>query len=77
VGHALKPLSTQGLKIALDDFGSGYGSIPHLKQLPVNIVKIDKSFIATLKGNSDDAATLRAILDLAMRLGLTTVAEGG
>jgi EAL domain-containing protein (putative c-di-GMP-specific phosphodiesterase class I) len=76
VERALRTLSAEGVKIALDDFGTGYASLSHLKQFPVDIIKIDRSFVQDLANNPDDAAILHAVLDLGRNLGITTVAEG-
>jgi diguanylate cyclase (GGDEF)-like protein/PAS domain S-box-containing protein len=76
VAQALRTLSSEGVRIALDDFGTGYASLLHLKQHPVDVLKIDQSFIRDLPSSSEDAAILSAVLDLGRNLGLTTVAEG-
>ncbi|MXQ14428.1 sensor domain-containing protein [Microvirga makkahensis] len=72
----LRTLSAEGVKIALDDFGTGYASLSHLKQFPVDIIKIDRSFVHDLASNPDDPAILQAVVSLGKRLGITTVAEG-
>lgn len=72
----LQQLSDMGIQIALDDFGTGYSSLTHLKQLPANILKIDKSFVANIGKNPKDEAIIASIIDLAHRLGLVVVAEG-
>jgi diguanylate cyclase (GGDEF)-like protein/PAS domain S-box-containing protein len=76
VGQALQTLSAEGVRIALDDFGTGYASLSHLKKFPVDVIKIDQSFVRDLTNNPDDAAILMAVLALGRSLGLTTVAEG-
>jgi len=76
VEKALRTLSREGVKIALDDFGTGYASLSHLKQFPVDIIKIDRSFVHDLASNPDDPAILQAVLTLGRSLGITTVAEG-
>lgn len=76
VEKALRTLSLEGVKIALDDFGTGYASLSHLKQYPVDIIKIDRSFVHDLGSNPDDPAILQAVLNLGQSLGITTVAEG-
>jgi diguanylate cyclase (GGDEF)-like protein/PAS domain S-box-containing protein len=73
VMHKLKSL---GVGIAMDDFGTGYSSLSHLKQLPVDIVKIDRSFIIDIPGDKDDAEIVTAIIAMSQRLNLTVVAEG-
>lgn len=71
--HRLKSL---GVCIALDDFGSGYSSISHLKKIPVDRVKIDKSFIDDIYKNDKDLAIVKAIITLATGLKLQVIAEG-
>ena len=76
VDRALRMLSAAGIRIALDDFGTGYASLSHLKQYPVDILKIDRSFISNLENSPGDAAIADAVIDLGRNLGLTIVAEG-
>lgn len=71
--HRLKKL---GIQIALDDFGTGYSSISYLKKIPIDRIKIDKTFIENINTNNDDAAIVRAIIALANSLNLQVVAEG-
>ena len=71
--HALKDL---GLRLAIDDYGTGYSSLNRLSNLPVDIVKIDKTFIERLTVNSEGAALVRSVIDVASALGLTSIAEG-
>lgn len=73
---ALKLLSSSGVAVALDDFGTGYASLSHLKQFPVNAIKIDRSFIRDLQDDPDDAAIVRALISLGRSLGIKIVAEG-
>lgn len=76
VERALRTLSLEGVRISLDDFGTGYASLSHLKQFPVDVIKIDRSFVRDLADDPDDTAILQAVLNLGRALGLTTVAEG-
>lgn len=72
----VRQLRAMGIRIALDDFGTAYSSLTNLKRFPVDIVKIDKSFVAGLGTNTDDTAIIAAIIGLARALGLVTTAEG-
>jgi diguanylate cyclase (GGDEF)-like protein/PAS domain S-box-containing protein len=76
VERALKTLSKAGVKIALDDFGTGYASLSHLKQFPVDIIKIDRSFVRDFKRHPDDVAIIKAVVGLGSSLGIKVVAEG-
>jgi diguanylate cyclase (GGDEF)-like protein/PAS domain S-box-containing protein len=72
----LNRLHAAGVQIALDDFGTGFASLAHLKQFPVDHIKIDQSFIRNLEQDSDDAAIVRAVIGLGQSLGLQVTAEG-
>ena len=74
--HHLHLLKALGLRIALDDFGTGYSSLAHLEKLPIDILKIDKSFVATLGSGESSVNLAQAIIQLAETLGHTTIAEG-
>jgi EAL domain-containing protein (putative c-di-GMP-specific phosphodiesterase class I) len=76
VETALKTLAREGVQIALDDFGTGYASLSHLNHFPVNVIKIDRSFISNLVSRSHDAAIVRAVINLGRSLGIKVVAEG-
>jgi diguanylate cyclase (GGDEF)-like protein/PAS domain S-box-containing protein len=65
-----------GVRVALDDFGMGYSSLAHLKQVPVDLIKIDKSFVHEIGNNTASEDILRAMLQLASAFGLKTLAEG-
>ena len=65
-----------GVRIAVDDFGTGYSSLAHLKELPIDRIKIDRCFVHDLPGNRDSAAIARAIIQMGASLGLKVVAEG-
>jgi len=72
----LRGLAAQGVRVAIDDFGTGYSSLSHLKQFPVDEVKIDKQFVMGMVGDSHDAAIVRSTIELAHRLDLDVVVEG-
>lgn len=72
----LKDLKGLGLRIAMDDFGTGYSSLAYLKELPVDTLKIDQSFIRSVDSNPRDAAICEAIVGLSQALGFRTLAEG-
>ena len=72
----LAALKTSGITLALDDFGTGYASLSYLQRFPVDIVKIDRSFTATIESTTADLVLLRGIVDLGNALGLRLVAEG-
>lgn len=76
VERGLHRLSEAGFSIALDDFGTGYASLSHLKQFPIDVIKIDQRFVRDLETDPDDAAIVRTVLNLAYSLGIRTVAEG-
>ncbi len=69
-------LKRMGIKLSIDDFGTGYSSLSYLKKLPVDEIKIDRSFIRNLTTDRDDAAIVSSTIDLAHNLGLSVVAEG-
>jgi diguanylate cyclase (GGDEF)-like protein/PAS domain S-box-containing protein len=71
--YALKDL---GLRLAVDDFGTGYSSLSYLRNFPMDIVKIDKSFVDRITLDPEGAAMVRGVIDLSSALGLTTIAEG-
>jgi diguanylate cyclase (GGDEF)-like protein len=72
----LNRLAERGYKLSIDDFGTGYSSLAYLKKLPVNELKIDKSFVMAMEKDAGDAKIVRSTIDLAHNLGLTVVAEG-
>ncbi|MCB1140285.1 MAG: bifunctional diguanylate cyclase/phosphodiesterase, partial [Leptospiraceae bacterium] len=72
----LEEIHRMGLRVAVDDFGTGFSSLTYLKKFPVNSVKIDREFVMSIPHNSDDAAIVSAILAMGKSLGLEVVAEG-
>jgi EAL domain-containing protein (putative c-di-GMP-specific phosphodiesterase class I) len=72
----LDTLKAMGLHIAVDDFGTGYSSLAYLKRFPIDVLKIDRSFIRDIVTEPDDAAITSAIVALARKLDIKTVAEG-
>lgn len=74
--QTMKKLQEIGIKMSIDDFGTGYSSLGYLKNLPIDALKIDKSFIQELESNDDDSAIVNTIITLAKNLGLDVVAEG-
>ncbi|MBX3594649.1 bifunctional diguanylate cyclase/phosphodiesterase [Sphingomonas sp.] len=71
--HALKSLGTT---LAMDDFGTGYSNLAYLQKLPIDVLKIDRSFVSGMLADRDKVAIVRAILSLAQALGMRTTAEG-
>ena len=65
-----------GVRVALDDFGTGYSSLTHLSDLPIDTIKIDRSFVAEMCARSQDALIIEAVITLAHSLGMSTIAEG-
>ncbi|HVK56842.1 MAG TPA: EAL domain-containing protein, partial [Burkholderiales bacterium] len=76
VSEALQGLKTIGVALSLDDFGTGYSSLSLLKRFPIDVVKIDQTFIRDVTSNMDSASLIKAIIALAQSLNIKTVAEG-
>jgi diguanylate cyclase (GGDEF)-like protein len=76
VRDVLNRLNEMGLRLAIDDFGTGYSSLAYLKRLPVQTIKIDRSFVMAMDKSPSDATIVRSTIDLAQNLGLDVVAEG-
>jgi hypothetical protein len=76
VARQLQSMRANGLRVALDDFGTGFASLTHLLTVPVDIIKIDKSFVARMEPESRAAAIVEGLLGMASKLGIKVVAEG-
>ena len=76
VEDGLRRLHAAGVEVALDDFGTGYASLTHLRQLPLDRLKIDRSFVANMAASPEDRAIVRGIVDIAHSLGKLVTAEG-
>ena len=74
--QTLERLHTMGVDLSIDDFGTGYSSLAYLKSLPVDELKIDKSFVLKMEQDLDDAKIVRSTIDLGHNMGLRVVAEG-
>ena len=72
----LTALRARGVRLAIDDFGTGYSSMSMMKQFPIDIIKIDRSFVRDLEKNPQDRAITTAIISMGKALGLNIVAEG-
>src|SRR5690554_638281 len=72
----LSKLRARHFRVSLDDFGTGFSSLAYLKTLPVDCLKIDRSFIKDVTENENDAAITRSIIDMAKQLKLSIIAEG-
>jgi len=76
VVNALCAIRAMGVSLALDDFGTGFSSLTYLRRFPLNVLKIDRSFVSGVDSIEADAAITRAIIGMAHSLGLSVVAEG-
>ena len=76
IGRTLEQLHKEGIRISLDDFGTGYASLTHLRDFPIDCIKIDQTFIAGLGARAQHTTIVNAIVDLGHNLGMDVVAEG-
>jgi len=76
IAERLTAIAALGITISMDDFGTGYSSLSYLKKLPIDILKIDQSFVRDISSDPDDAAIVQAIIAMAHGLGIEVVAEG-
>jgi EAL domain-containing protein (putative c-di-GMP-specific phosphodiesterase class I) len=74
--EVLKNIKSLGVLVAIDDFGTGYSNLAHLKRFPVDVLKLDRSFVRGVGINPEDTAIVEAIMSFARALNLRTVAEG-
>jgi EAL domain-containing protein (putative c-di-GMP-specific phosphodiesterase class I) len=74
--RVVNELKALGVRIAIDDFGTGYSSLTYLKSFPVDLLKVDRSFVSGLGVNADDTAIVRSVIELAHAFGIDAVAEG-
>ncbi|MCK9201871.1 MAG: EAL domain-containing protein [Gallionella sp.] len=72
----MRALKNIGVKLSMDDFGTGYSSLSYLKQLPLDQLKIDQSFVRDIATNSNDAVMIQTIIDMAQNFGISVIAEG-
>jgi EAL domain-containing protein (putative c-di-GMP-specific phosphodiesterase class I) len=74
--QTIRALHDMGVELSIDDFGTGYSSLAYLKRLPIDELKVDRSFVSNLVSDPSDAVIVRSTIELAHNLGLRTVAEG-
>lgn len=76
VASSLEELKRLGILVSVDDFGTGYSSLAHLKRLPIDVIKVDQSFVRNVTADANDAAIAAAIVTMAHALGMRVIAEG-
>ena len=76
VGRTIDGLRKRGARLALDDFGTGFASLTHLTHFPVDVIKIDRSFVSAMLADSASAVVVETMIDIGRRLGMSVVAEG-
>jgi EAL domain-containing protein (putative c-di-GMP-specific phosphodiesterase class I) len=74
--QTLSELKELGVRLVLDDFGTGYSSLAHVKRFPIDLLKIDRSFVAGLGQDQEDSAIVTAVISMARSVGVGAVAEG-
>ena len=72
----MNQLKDAGFRISVDDFGSGYSSLNLLKDMPADVLKLDKEFLSTAQNNEKESIIINSVIDMAKKLNITTVAEG-
>jgi EAL domain-containing protein (putative c-di-GMP-specific phosphodiesterase class I) len=76
VSEKLQQLRNRGISVSVDDFGTGYSSLNHLRQLPLDKLKVDRSFVTNILINTEDAEITNTIVSLGKSIGLDVIAEG-